>query len=93
MNKLNLPVEEFTTPDPVTAKEDTSIEELSKMMKEHGVRHLPIVRDKRIVGIVSDRDLRVASCLSSREKMLVQASDIDLDPNLVPRSERVFLHG
>lgn len=76
MNKLNLPVEEFTTPDPVTAKEDTSIEELSKMMKEHGVRHLPIVKGERVVGIISDRDLRVASCLNSREKMLVQASDI-----------------
>jgi len=74
MNKLNLPVEEFTTPDPVTANEDTSIEELSQMMKEHGVRHLPIVRGARVVGIVSDRDLRVASGLSLREKILVQVT-------------------
>lgn len=76
MSKLNLPVEEFTTPDPLTAEENTSIEELSKMMKENGIRHLPIVRDKRVVGIISDRDLRLVSCLSSGEKTLVQASDI-----------------
>lgn len=76
MSRLNMPVEEFTTPDPVTAAESTSIEELSKLMKENGVRHIPIVRGERVVGIVSDRDIRVASGLSAREKMLVRASDI-----------------
>ena len=76
MNKLNLPVEEFTTPDPVTAVETTSIDDLIRMMKEHEVRHLPIVRGERVVGIVSDRDVRVASGLSSHEKMLVEAKHI-----------------
>lgn len=76
MSNLNLPVEEFTTPDPVTAIETTSIDDLIRLMKEHGVRHLPIVRGERVVGIVSDRDVRVASGLNSREKMLIEAKHI-----------------
>lgn len=76
MNKLNIPVEEFTTPDPITAVETTSIDDLILLMRKHDVRHLPIVRDERVVGIVSDRDVRVASGLNSREKMLIEARHI-----------------
>jgi len=76
MSKLNLPVEEFTTPDPVTAVESTPVEELIRLMKEHGVRHLPILRGEKVVGIVSDRDVRVASGLNSREKLLIEAKHI-----------------
>lgn len=76
MTNLNMPVEEFTTPDPVTAIETTSIQDLVHLMKEHGIRHLPIVRGNSVVGIVSDRDVRVASGLNSREKMLIEAKHI-----------------
>jgi acetoin utilization protein AcuB len=76
MHRLNLPVEEFTTPDPITATETTSIESLIHMMKDNGVRHLPIVRGSKVVGIVSDRDVRLASGLGSREKTEIQAHDI-----------------
>lgn len=76
MSKLNMPVEEFTTPDPITAIETTSIEALIFLMKENGVRHLPILRGSKVVGIVSDRDVKVASGLNAREKMMIEARDI-----------------
>lgn len=70
------PVEEFTTPNPVTASESTSIDELRALMTTYGVRHLPIVRDGAVVGLVSDRDLRVAQGLSSTHQIPVRALDI-----------------
>lgn len=76
MNRLIVPVEEFTTPNPITAREDTLVDELGQLMKKHGVRHIPIVKAGAVVGVVSDRDLRVVSCLSSKEKNLVRAGDI-----------------
>jgi len=76
MEKLNLPVEEFTTPDPITATEDTPVDDLAELMEKHGVRHIPIMKDDRVVGIVSDRDLKVVKGLSFREKLLVTAGDI-----------------
>lgn len=76
MSRLKLPVEEFTTPDPFTANENTSIDDLMSMMKEHGIRHLPVLGlgEGKVVGIISDRDIRLAYGLS--EKMQLQASDI-----------------
>jgi len=72
----NVPVEEFTTPNPVTANEDMSVDELRRLMGEHGVRHLPILRDNVIVGVVSDRDVRLAVGLSDEHKIQVRAGDI-----------------
>lgn len=76
MKQLDLPVEEFTTPDPITAEESSSIADLRKIMDTHGVRHIPITRQGSVVGLVSDRDLRVVAGLEMREKLLVRASDI-----------------
>ena len=76
MKKLKLPVEEFTTPDPITAPEDASTDELRELMAEHGIRHLPIVTAGQVVGIVSERDLKVVAGLELSEKQLVRASDI-----------------
>ena len=77
MNYFYLPVEEYTTPNPVTATEDMSIEELSSLMKKYGVRHIPIVGGgDGVIGIVSERDLRLVSGLSQIEKVFVRAGDI-----------------
>lgn len=74
--KWNLPVEEFTTPNPVTATEDMSIDELRQLMQQYGVRHLPIIRAGAVVGVVSDRDVRLAQGLGAEHKIQVRAADI-----------------
>ncbi|HNR23157.1 MAG TPA: CBS domain-containing protein [Steroidobacteraceae bacterium] len=76
MKRLNVPVEEFTTPNPITASGDLPVDELRELMQEHGVRHLPIVRDGRIVGLVSDRDVRVALGLGAGHRIQVSAADL-----------------
>ena len=76
MLPISVPVEEFTTPDPITADETMMIDDLQRLMERHGIRHLPIVRDNRVVGVISDRDLRLFSGLSAAEKFQVQAADI-----------------
>lgn len=76
MLPANLPVEEFTTPDPITVTEDMSIDELNMLMSEHGIRHLPVVRDGMPVGVISDRDVRLFTGLSVAEKFQVCAGDI-----------------
>lgn len=50
-------VREIMTPDPVTAAPDErAIDALDKMRKGH-FRHLPVVRDGRVIAVVSIRDL------------------------------------
>lgn len=76
MLPTSVPVDEFTTPDPITADEDMAIEDLRSLMEEHGIRHLPIVRGDTVVGVISNRDVRVVSGLTAAEKLQVRAADI-----------------
>lgn len=76
MLPANVPVEEYTTPDPVTAHENMTIEELQQLMREHGIRHLPVVREGTVVGVISERDVRLFAGLSVAEKFQVTAADI-----------------
>lgn len=76
MNLNDFSVEEFTTPISVTATPDTSIYDLNELMKQYSVRHLPIVEKDRVIGVISDRDLKLVSGLSLHELVIVRASDI-----------------
>jgi len=77
---ITVPVEEFTTPDPITATEDMTIDQLRMLMDEYGIRHLPVVRDGAVVGVISERDVRLVSGLTSTEKLQVRAGDIMATP-------------
>jgi acetoin utilization protein AcuB len=87
MSKFKIPVEEFTTPNPITATTHSKVEELARVMKEHGIRHIPIMQNEKVVGIVSDRDLKVMAGLKMLEKSLLTAADImSRDPVTVDSS-------
>lgn len=90
MQRIKVPVDEFTTPDPVTASEDLMIDDLRELMMKHGIRHLPIVRDNVVVGVISDRDVRLVSGLSVAEKFQVRAGDL-MTPNPVSVRARATL--
>lgn len=96
MQPIKLPVEEFTTPDPIMVNQETALDEIMMLMAGSGVRHLPVVGEGKIVGIISDRDLRLYSGLSDAEKYQVCAGDImSPDPLTVstntPLEEVAFL--
>lgn len=45
------------TPNPVTVGEETSVLEALDIMRRNKVRRLPVVRDQKLVGIVTEADL------------------------------------
>jgi CBS domain-containing protein len=56
-------VREWMTEDPVTVPPDTTLDEASQLMLDKNFRHLPVVEDGRIVGVVSLR--RVVAAMQS----------------------------
>jgi acetoin utilization protein AcuB len=46
--------------DLITIDEDASIMKASQLMKQNNIQHLLVLRNGRLVGIVSDRDLKEA---------------------------------
>jgi CBS domain-containing protein len=54
---LDHPVGEIMTADPVTCPSDATISQLMAIMTERRIRHLPVVDDGRLVGMVSIGDI------------------------------------
>jgi CBS domain-containing protein len=48
---------DIMTPDVATAREDATVEEFIKIMEEFNIIRLPIVKDDKLVGIVSRCDI------------------------------------
>jgi acetoin utilization protein AcuB len=51
------------TPSPATIEASRSLAEAHRTMRRHGIRHLPVVRDGGLVGILSLRDLHLLETL------------------------------
>ncbi len=56
-----LKVSELMTPDVVSVTPDAKVSEAKSVMKEFGIRHLPVVSHGRLVGIISSGDIREAA--------------------------------
>ncbi len=54
-------VREWMTPDPQTVSADTPVMEAMQRLREGGYRRLPVTRDGKLIGIVTDRDLKEAT--------------------------------
>ncbi len=54
-------VKDWMTKDPVTITDETSMMKAIHMMKERRFRRLPVLHEGKLVGLVTDRDLKEAS--------------------------------
>lgn len=49
-------VGEIMTPDPLTITEDTPLDQIVQIMETNNVKRLPVLRDNRLIGIVTRSD-------------------------------------
>ncbi len=52
-------VQDWMTPSPVSVPPDTGLFQAQRLMQERGFRHLLVMEDDELVGIISDRDVRL----------------------------------
>lgn len=55
-----LTVNDLMTLDPQTVSPDTPLRQVIDLMKREGCRQLPILDEGKLIGIVTDRDVRLA---------------------------------
>ena len=75
---LNLTVQQFMTRSPHTISHDQPLSAARRVMRDNDIRHLPVLEDGKLVGIVSQRDLHLIESLK------------DVDPNTVLVNEAML---
>ena len=80
-------VEDVMTCDPVTVEEDTPLDELVRLMETHGIKRLPVMRGKTLVGIVTRSNVLQAVASLARE-----IPDPTADDNHIRKAAAQDLH-
>jgi CBS domain-containing protein len=79
-------VVEIMTSDPVTVFEDTPLDEVVPLMERHRIKRMPVVRGRRVVGIISRANLLHA--LASIDIPSGNASDAAVRDKILADLER-----
>ena len=69
-------VEELMTRDPVTLGPESTCSEAARLMKREDCGSLPVVKDGRLVGIVTDRDIVVRGVAGGKDLAQLAVSEI-----------------
>lgn len=80
------------TPFPYSVDAEASVEEAQEFMRQHRIRHMPVMDHGQLVGLISDRDIKLmlgpdfaypdAKQLAVRDVMVKDAYVVDLDTRL-----------
>lgn len=76
---LDIPLAAVMTPDPITIDERASAFDAVLAMAKHAIRHLPVTCGRKVVGVVSERDLFAVQGTGLREvgRAIRRAADLD----------------
>lgn len=87
----NLTVKRFMTPSPHTIGHDQPLTAAHEIMRQHDIRHLPVLDGGRLAGVVSQRDLYLIESLKDVDPEHVSVSEamstevFTVDPNTTIR--------
>jgi CBS domain-containing protein len=68
----NLVIADVMTPQPMTIGRNQTLGVAHREMREHGIRHLPVLEHGELVGVLSQRDLYFLESIAG--------ADLDKDP-------------
>lgn len=79
------------TPFPYSIEADADISEARTMMSEHEIHHLPVMRRGKLVGLLWDRDVRVARALEANlpSEGVAVGSVCNLEPYVADMGDRL----
>lgn len=68
-------VSKYMSTAPHTARPSLTLAQAMKLMKEHQIRHLPILDGNQLVGILSERDIRMVESFKGVDATKVLVED------------------
>ncbi len=76
MSKSEPTIQKFMTTQPQSIESAESIKKALDRMSKVGVRHLPVTKNGKVVGIVSDRDLKLVLGFEEIDSAEVTVADV-----------------
>ena len=65
-------IDKYMTPMPHTIGNDIPVKTALEMMRKHGIRHLPVQKGGKLVGVLTDRDIKLAASFNGSSELSVE---------------------
>lgn len=75
-------VYQWMTPLPMSVRRDDTLSTATNLFERHRIRHLPVIDDDTLVGLVSERDVQIAKSFGGKREMKVEVV-MSTDPYVV----------
>jgi CBS domain-containing protein len=85
-------VSEVMTANAITVRESTPLEEVARLMEEHQIKRVPVVRNGRVVGLIARADLVRAIVPLARRSSLAIKDDAAVTARLTDLEKRAWAH-
>jgi acetoin utilization protein AcuB len=80
-------VAEWMVKEPIVVTLDHKVQDCVDLMREHSIRHLPVVENQRLVGLVTESDLREVFLASLVEDLSIEGVMITEPLTVTPDTE------
>ncbi|MBI4524098.1 MAG: CBS domain-containing protein [Deltaproteobacteria bacterium] len=65
-------IADYMTRSPRTISADVPLETAQSVLRENNIRHLPVIKDGKLAGILSDRNVKIALAYPGGERFVVE---------------------
>jgi acetoin utilization protein AcuB len=88
MSKAIPHIEKYMTPGPHSVGQEQPLAQAHKLMRDHHIRHLPVLHGGKLVGVLSDRDLHLIESLRDvdPEKVTVEEAMSEVVYTVAPKA-------
>lgn len=69
-------ISKYMTPIPMTVATTTPLTEAIELMNAKRIRHIPVTKNEKIVGLISDRDMKSVMTFSGAQPEKILVGDV-----------------
>lgn len=90
MSKMIPKISKYMTTTPDAIHFDATISEAMNVMEKHKIRHLPVMKDKSVFGLLSDRDVKSILAFAGANPKSIKVGEICSDKPFITRPEALL---
>lgn len=68
-------ISKYMSTSPITVGQEQTLAHAHKILREHHIRHLPVLKGGHLIGIITDRDLNLVETLKDVDPEKVTVED------------------
>lgn len=90
MSKVIPKISKYMTTSPDAINYDSTVVEAMNVMEKHNIRHLPVIKNKAVFGLLSDRDVKSILAFAGANPKSIKVGEICTDKPYITKPDALL---